>query len=81
MKKSTKTQKESKHLTAADRMQAIESLEKLDIPWKYGTRPGFQVTLFGSQICFTNDGDYLSLSEAKELIKYWANELGLKVTE
>lgn len=74
-------EKVQKPLNAADRMQAIEKLQKLDIPWKFGVHPGFKVTLFGSQICFTANGDYLDLQEAQEIITYWATQLGLKVTK
>jgi hypothetical protein len=67
--------------TIAERMQAIAELEQLPkAPWEHGARTGLNIGLFGSQICLSEGGDFLSLQEAQAALQYWVEQLGGKVT-
>lgn len=60
--------------TIASKVKAISELQKLKLPWDV-TRLGFNISLHGDQIAFTNEGDFVSLKEAREAIQYLLNQL------
>lgn len=64
----------------AQRVKEIEALETTVVPWEV-SRSGVKPTLFGSQICLTNDdsADWLSLDEAKQVAVWLVEQLGGKV--
>jgi hypothetical protein len=65
--------------TLAKRLEAAVALEALPkLAWEH-SRLGINISISGSQISFTNDGDYVSLKEAQATVKYLAEQLGLKV--
>jgi hypothetical protein len=52
---------------------------KKQIPWEV-KRTGLDPDVYGSQISFTQDGDYLDLDEAREAVAWLVTQLGGKVT-
>ncbi len=67
-------------MTIAERVEKIHELEKIETPWNVNCAFGKgSLTLFGSQICFSNDGDYLDLNQAREVIQWYVLQLGGKV--
>lgn len=66
--------------TISDRLKAIEDLEAIEVPWFAGKRLGLTPTLFGSQIAFTDDGDYLNRDDVCEALQWWVQQLGGSVT-
>jgi len=63
----------------SERMEAARKLQELDLEWKHTARLGLKLSLFGDQLSFTNDGDFVSIVEAQEAVIYLANQLGLEV--
>lgn len=64
-----------------DLMKAIEELENLapeGCTYNF-TRAGLRVHLFGSQICFVDGGDFMSVAEARAVIEDLATTFGGKV--
>ena len=66
-------------MTLSERMAAASKLQECKLDWKYTTRLGLKISLFGDQISFNQDGDYIDLEEAQEAIKYLAKQFGLEV--
>lgn len=62
-------------MTIADRVTEITWLQELEIPHHVRTLFGDSIRIFGDQIAFTPDGDYVSLSEAREAIEWLASQL------
>lgn len=63
--------------TLAGRMTAIKQLEDgFEVPFEHGRCLGLTPTLFGSQISFTPDGDFVSLEDARKSIQWYAQQLG-----
>ncbi len=66
-------------ITIQERMRRIEMLETLDVPHIVRTSAGIKLTLFGSQLCFSPDGDYMTLEDAREVAQWLTEQLGGKV--
>jgi hypothetical protein len=58
-----------------ERMKAIEELQKIQLPWSVN-RTGIRMSLFGQNVCFADDGDFLTLDEAREVIQQLVEEFG-----
>jgi hypothetical protein len=58
-----------------ERVKAIEELEKMERKFQF-TCAGLSPTLFGSQIAFTDDGDFLTLEQARSFAALLVEELG-----
>jgi hypothetical protein len=62
-------------------VNVIKAVEKAEaefaarVPWSV-KRTGMNPTLFGSQISLSDNGDFLTLEEAREVASWLANELG-----
>jgi hypothetical protein len=66
-------------ITIQERVRRIEMLEELEVPHNVRVSAGIRISLFGSQICFSDDGDYLSLADAREVVQWLTEQLGGKV--
>lgn len=70
-----------KHVTLKERLEAATQLQTLPKPPYLLHCSGIRFMLAGDQISFTNDGDFLSLSQAQEVVRILAAELGVKVVK
>lgn len=65
------------HLSIRQRIKCIEELEtdiRSSLPGEV-TRMFTDISIFGSQICFSSEGDYLTLDEAIRGVKLLLKEL------
>ncbi len=68
-------------LSIAGRIEKIEALQALP-PLPFGVMcSGIELRIYGDLIAFARDGDYLTLKQAQDVIKYFAKELGLQISE
>jgi hypothetical protein len=65
-----------KDMTIEQKMTVAKKLQKLDVPWSV-TRSGISISTFGDQVTFGADGDYISLEEAQDVIRYLMKEFGV----
>ncbi len=65
--------------TIADRMVAAKKMEKLELDWKHTTRLGLDISLFGSQVSLSKEGDFLDLNEIQDAIIYLAEQFNVEV--
>jgi len=68
-------------MTLIEIAQQIEALESaVDVPWSV-SRSGIKPSFFGSNIALTSsdDADWLSTKEAKQVVEWLVEQLGGKV--
>ncbi len=80
MAKKKKKATETRPPTIAERISVIERLQDRGEPdFATETCTGVRMAIHGNMISFTNDGDYLSLYDAQNAVKAWAEQLGMEV--
>lgn len=58
-----------------ERIHEMEKLEQIEENYLY-RRMGIKPSLFGSQFCFANDGDYMTVDEVREALEQIVSEFG-----
>jgi hypothetical protein len=65
-----------KDMSIEQRLKTAILLQRVDVPWEY-SRSGIKISIAGDQVSFSNDGDYISLEEAQDVIRYLMKEFGV----
>ncbi len=69
--------KEEKVLTVAERMEAMTKLQNIPpADWKVRSA-GIKLCLFGDQVTFGDDSDFVSLKEAQEAVLYLCRQFNI----
>lgn len=64
-------------MTIKERMESITKLERgSSVPWEI-SRFFPKLSMFGSQVCFDDDGDYADLKDAQLLTLWMVEQFGL----
>ena len=59
-----------------ERLEKIAELETIEVPYKVKCAFGENIRLFGSNIAFTDDTDFVSLEDAKIAVAWLVEQLG-----